>query len=181
MNNNKISGKYIIVTAVAVLTSWVLHEFAHWLTGVGMGYDMVMSLNQTFPVNGGLNSNKDYQLLSAGGPTFTILQALVIFLMMKKRNNIFLYPFLLVCFYMRFFAAVISFRNPNDEARISMYMNIGKFTLPVIVSLLLFFLVYKTSQSYKLSLRFNLLTLGLIIFFSSLIIMADQFLHIRLL
>jgi len=179
--HHKITDKYILVTGIAVLVSWLLHEFAHWTIGNILGYKMTMSLNKTFPVNGAFNSDADYQLISAAGPAITLLQAFLIFLLMKKQGPILLYPFLLTCFYMRLFATVISFRRPNDEARISNSLNIGNFTLPLIVTAVLFFLVYKTSVANKLTTQFNLLTLGLIIFFSSVIILADQFLHIRIL
>jgi hypothetical protein len=82
---------------------------------------------------------------------------------------------------MRLFATVISFRHLNDEARISNSLAVGTFTLPISVTAVLLFLVYKTSVNHKFTFRFNLITLGLVIFFSSVIIMADQFLHIRLL
>jgi hypothetical protein len=146
-----------------------------------LGYKMVMSLNKTTHVNGGFKSDKHYQLISAAGPAVTILQAFLVFFLMKKQKTIFLYPFLFSCFYMRLFAAVISFRHLNDEARISNSLAIGTFTLPAIVTATLLFLVYKTSINNKFTVRFNLITLGMVIFFSSVLIMADQFLHIRLL
>jgi hypothetical protein len=179
--NNKITGKYIMIAALAVSFSWVLHEFAHWTAGNMLGYKMAMSLNKSFPVNGVLNSDKDYQLISAAGPVITLVQAFLVFFLMKKQKTNLLYPFLFTCFYMRLFAAVISFRHLNDEARISNSLAIGTFTLPIIVTTVLLYLVYKTSVNNNLTLRFNLLTLGLVILFSSIIIMADQFLNIRLL
>jgi hypothetical protein len=181
LENNKITGKYILVTALAVLFSWMLHEFAHWTAGSLLDYNMGMSLNKTFPVNGVFNSDEDYQLVSAAGPAITLLQALLVFVLMKKEKTNLLYPFLFTCFYMRLFATVISFRHLNDEARISHSLAIGTFTLPIIITTVLLFLVYKTSITKKFTLRFNLFTLGLVIFFSSVIILADQFLAIRLL
>jgi hypothetical protein len=180
-NNNKITVKYILVTGLAVLFSWVLHEFAHWTAGNMLGYEMVMSLNKNTPVNGFFKSDKHYQLISAAGPFITLLQAFLVFFLMKKQKTTLLYPFLFSCFYMRLFATVISFRHLNDEARISNSLAIGTFTLPIIVTAVLLLLVYKTSVNNKFTFRFNLITLGLVIFFSSIIIMADQFLHIRLL
>jgi hypothetical protein len=181
LENNKITGKYILVTMLAVLFSWVLHEFAHWTAGNLLGYNMGMSLNKTFPVNGVFNSDEDYQLISAAGPAITLLQALLVFFLMKKEKTNRLYPFLFTCFYMRLFATVISFRHLNDEARISNSLVIGTFTLPIIVTAILLLLLYKTSVNKNFTLRFNLFTLGLIILFSSIIILADQFLTIRLL
>lgn len=181
LTNNKITGKYILIAGGAVLFSWVLHEFAHWTAGNMLGYKMIMSLNQTTPVSGVLSSDKDYQLISAAGPAITLLQAFLVFFLMKKRKTNLLYPFLFACFYMRLFATVISSRHLNDEARISHSLAIGTFTLPTLVTAVLLFMVYKTSVDNKFTIRFNLITLGLVILFSSVIILADQFLHIRLL
>lgn len=177
----KVTGKSVFVTGIAVLLSWILHEFAHWTAGTLLGYEMGMSLNKTFSLSGGFKNNGDYQLISAAGPAFTILEAFVVYWLIRYRKLVVLYPFLLTCFYMRFFAAVISIRRPNDEAKISAYFSLGTFTLPIIVTAILLLLVYKTSRNNNLSLRFNMLTLGLIIFFSSIIILSDQFLHVRLL
>jgi hypothetical protein len=173
--------KYILITVVAVAASWVLHELAHWTAGTLLGYEMGMTLNKAFPINGKYNSGLHYQLVSAAGPVFTLIEAFVVFFIMQQKKIAAVYPFLFTCFYMRLFAAVISIRNPNDEARISESLELGTFVLPVIVAAILFFLLYKTSARYKFSAGFNVINLVLIILFSSVIILTDQFFHIRLL
>jgi hypothetical protein len=179
--NKTISSQYILITFIAVVASWVLHEFAHWVAGELLEYEMGMTLNKAFPVNGKYNSDLHYQLVSAAGPAFTLIEAVVIFFIMRRKKIIALYPFLFTCFYMRLLAAVISVRNPNDEARISESLGLWAFVLPVTMAAVLFFLLYKTSVRYKFSIGFNVITLVLIILFSSVIILADQFFHIRLL
>ena len=179
--NNTVTSKYILITAVAVAASWVLHELAHWTAGTLLGYEMGMTLNNAFLVSGKFSSDWHYQLVSAAGPVFTLLEAVVVFFIMRRKKIVSLYPFLFTCFYMRLFAAVITIRNPNDEARVSESLGLGTFVLPVIVTAILFFLLYKTSVRYKFSTRFNVINPGLIILFSSVIILADQFFHIRLL
>ena len=178
---NKIDKKYILISALAVFLSWVLHEFAHWAAGRYLGFDMGMSLNKTFPVKGQFDSDWQYQAVSAAGPVFTILEAFVFFLLLKQKKRKYFYPFLFTCFYMRFFAAAISVLNPNDEARISKSIGLGTFMLPVLVTVFLFFLIYKISEQYRFNLKFNIKTLGLTILFSSIIILTDQYFHIRLL
>lgn len=177
--NNTTGISYVLITALAVLLTWELHELAHWTVGTGLGYNMVMTLNTGYSLES--VTEVHYQLISAVGPIVTLLQAILIFLVMRRRNVRALYPFLFSCFYCRLFAAVISFLKLNDEARISKYLGIGTFTLPLIVSAILFFLVYRTSRRYGFSLKFNVINLGLVIFFSSVIILSDQFFHIRLL
>jgi hypothetical protein len=178
---NSINGQYILATFIAVVVTWILHELAHWATGTCLGYEMDMTLNASFPADGKYGSDGDYQLISAAGPLFTLLQAILLFLLLQKKKIIALYPYLFTCFYMRLLAAGISVLNPNDEARVSQSMGLGRYTLPIIVVIILFLLLYKISCKYHLSRKFNAITLGLVMLFSSALILTDQFLHIRLL
>lgn len=181
IQQNKITGKYILVFFIAVLLSWVFHELAHVAAGEALGYNMGMRLNSAFPTAGKFSEDIHYHLISAAGPLFTIIQAIVFFLLMYKKNKPGLYPFLFVCFYMRLLATGISFFNPNDEARISTAMGIGKFTLPVIVTVILFYMVYKISKQYRFTKKFNLANFLLTMLFTSIIILSDQFFKIRIL
>ena len=178
---HKIDKTYIAVCAISVLLSWILHELAHWTVGESLGYKMVMTLNSSCPISGHFSSDSHYQIISAAGPVFTLGEAILFYVLMKNRNRVILYPFLFTCFYMRLFATIISFINPNDEARISSAIGIGKFTLPLIMTSVLFLFIYKTTKEYKFDLKFNLTNLGLIILFSSFIILADMYLKVRLL
>lgn len=181
VKDNKVGAKYILICLLAVVLSWVLHEFAHWITGVALGYDMTMTLNATYPTNRKMNSEADQQIMSAAGPLFTLLQAVVIYILMKSKQRKLLYPFLFTCLYMRLLAMGLSFINPNDEARISKYLGIGTFTLPLIVSAFLFLLVYRISKQYSFSKKFNAINVGLVMLFSSILVLADQAWHVRIL
>lgn len=177
----KIDAKYILVFGIAVFSTWILHELAHWAVGECLGYKMAMSLNSGHSISEQYVNNLDYQIISAAGPVFTMLEAILIFILMNQRMRLMLYPFLFTCFYMRLFATVISIRRPNDEARISSAMGIGKFTLPIIVTGILLLLVYQISRKYRFDAKFNLANLGLVILFSSMIILLDMYFKIRLL
>ncbi|MEP7237032.1 MAG: hypothetical protein ABI685_04175 [Ferruginibacter sp.] len=177
----KINFKYILITAIAVFLSFELHELCHFFTGEFLGNKMAMTLNSAYPLNGFYLKESHYTLVSAAGPIFTIIQAIIFYFFLKKYNNYYLYPWLLIPFFMRFAAMVLSFRRPNDEARISNYLGLGTFTLPLIVSVFLFFLVFKINQKHNYTKRFNLITLLLILCFYSTIILADKYFHIRLL
>lgn len=179
--NKKYVAKYIAVFALAVLFSWTSHELAHWVVGEYLGYAMGMTFNSSYPLEGRYYQNWHYQLISAAGPIFTLSEALLIFVLMIRRKRVLLYPFIFTCFYMRLFAALISFGNPNDEARISSAIGIGKFTLPIIVSAVLFAAVYKISKVYGFDRKFILTNLGLVILFSSIIILVDMYFKVRLL
>ncbi len=176
-----ISKKYTAIFAVAVFSSWMLHELFHWLMGNRLGYDMVMTLNSSYPAGGQYRSDADFQLISAAGPLFTLCEAILVFFLMKYRRMILLYPFLFTCFYMRFLAGLISILNPNDEARISTALGLGEFTLPAVMATILFMLCYSISKKYALGIKFNLANLGLAILFSTMIILSDMYGHIRIL
>ena len=160
---------------------WSLHELSHWAVGEYLGYDMRITLNGAFPANDQFNSDRDYQIISAAGPIFNLVIGILFFILMIQRQRKLLYPFLFTCFYSRLLATLLSFRNPNDEARISKAFGLGTFTLPAIMTAILFFFVYKISRDYKFLIKFNLINLGLTILFSSVIILTDQYLHIQLL
>ena len=180
-SKSRFTKKYIFIFVIAVVSSWILHELAHWAVGEYLGYEMEMTLNGSYPLNGKYDRDLDYQFISAGGVIFTLFEATLVFVLMTFRNRIFLYPFLFTCFYMRLLATIISLFNPNDEARISDALGWGKFTLPLIVTGFLFILVYRITKLYKFDIKFNLGNSGLVIIFSSVIILMDMFFKIRLL
>jgi len=182
MANKKVSVTYVIATLIAVIFTWILHEFAHWLTSESFGHETIMRLNGTSPIDG--KSVTDWQkiLISASGPLITLIQALTIFVVLKPDNwNKNLYPFLFTAFYMRLMAGIMNFINPNDEGRISAFLGIGTFTLPIIITGILFFLVYKISKKHHLGWKFQLATTLIVMIFSSILILSDQFFGIRIL
>ncbi len=173
---------YSISSLIAVLFTWMIHEFSHWITGKSLGYDVGMTLNTVYLKSGAYKTQLHATLISASGPLITVLQAIVVFFYFNKKGwKKHWYPFLFTAFYTRLMAAIISYFNSNDEARISEVMGIGKYTLPLIVTGFLFYLIYITSKKYRLKWQFQLYTIVLIIFFSSLLILSDQFITIKLL
>ena len=182
MTDQKITFNYLLAIIVGVLFTWVLHEFLHWFTAELMGYESVLRLNSVYPVNKDEQPDWDKIYISAAGPVVTILQALVVFLILKKnRWNKLIYPLLFIPFYMRALAGIINFLNPNDEGRISQFLGLGLYTISIAVSGILLFLVYKISKKYKLNWKFHLWTTLLVLVFSTLLIMLDQLFKIRIL
>jgi len=113
----------------------------------------------------GLKEGQNYsnewhgQIVALAGPIFTILQAVAFFLILKKTKKIKWYPFLFIAALMRLFATLISgFIKPNDEARVSEWLGIGKMTLPIIVSLILIYLVIDISKTININWKFNTAT-----------------------
>ena len=183
-NDAIINLKYILATIVAVLFTWIVHEFCHWIAGRCLGYQMAMTLNSAYPTsNGGFRHDWEYQVSGSAGPIFTIIEAIAIYSFMQHKRVVLLYSALFICFLSRFGATMLSFKvnNLNDEARISKYLGIGTFTLPVIVTLFLFALLAHTTIRYKLNPKFvffNFLLSGSLIY--SLVQTHNHF-HWRLL
>ncbi|WKD86974.1 hypothetical protein KCTC32516_02354 [Polaribacter huanghezhanensis] len=179
--DKKITFKYVLAIIIAVIFTWSIHEFAHWLTSELLGYKASMSINGTSLVNGQNPTDWHTLFISASGPIVTFLQGFIVFIILKTQNwNKYLYAFLFTAFYMRLLAGLMNFINPNDEGRISAFLGIGFFTLPILVSSLLFFMIYKISKKYSLNWRFQLGTYLIVMFASSFLILYDQFLGIRI-
>ena len=181
MTDKKLTFNYILVVTVAVIFTWVIHEFAHWLTSGLLGYETIMRLNGTSPANGENVNDWHKIFISASGPIVTILQGLMAFIILKNQTwNKYIYPLLFTAFYMRLLAGLMNFVNPNDEGRIGAFLEIGIFTLPLIVSGLLFYMVHNIAKKFTLSLKFQLWTTLIVMVVSSMLILSDQFFGIRI-
>lgn len=182
MNDQYITLRYVLALVAAVLFTWLLHEFTHWLTSELLGYESILRLNTVSPIKGQNPTASHKALISASGPVITIIQAVIAFVILNKKGwNKYIYPFLFVPLYMRVLAGFMNFINPNDEGRLGEYLGIGIFTISVLVSLFLFILVYRTSKKYKLTKKLNVLTVLFILIISSILILSDQFLKFRIL
>lgn len=173
---------YALVIFIAVLSTWIAHEGAHWLTSEMLGYKTLMTLNSTRLAKGHYAESWQPILVSIAGPLFTVLQAFIAFLWLKRKGwSEYIYPFLFTAFYMRALAGFMNFINLNDEGRVSHFLGYGTFLLPLIFSGVLFYLVYSVSSTYHLSRKYQISTLLLVMLFSSVLILSDQWLHIQLL
>ena len=178
---NTLSLKYIVITVIAVILTWLLHEFGHWAAGEMLGNDMVMTANTGYPVSGAYKQPWHAVIIDSAGPLITIIQAVIVYLLLKNRHTILLFPFLLTCLYMRIIAGALNVINLNDEGRISNTAGLGTWTVPAIVIALLFFLVYKTVKARQISTKVVTITILIIMFISSMIVLGDQMVKIRLL
>jgi len=166
--------KFILYSLLAVVFTFMVHEFTHWTIGEFLGYEMRMTLNIVYPIAGKYNKDWHYAVISSVGPLITLLQAIIFFLLIKHCSNKNFYPFLFTCFYLELMSGVMNFRNPNDLGRIGQYLNIGLFTLPILFTAAHFMLVYKTSKRENYERRFMVTTLLLIILFSSIWVLTNQ-------
>lgn len=182
MTDQKINWKYLLACIGAVFFTWILHEFTHWITSESLGYESKMTLNKVSPIAGQNYTDLHNVYVSASGPLITIIQVIIVFMVLSKGKwNKFLYPLLFTPLYMRLLAGGMNFINPNDEGRISEYFGLGVFTLSILVSVILFALVYKISIKYQLNWKFQTWTTLIIMFASSILILSDQIMGIRIL
>ena len=179
-NGAGVSFLYVFITLLAVVVTWLIHEFAHWCTGEILENQMIMTLNTSYPVLGKYQHVWHEHLISAAGPIITLSQALVAYCLMRRNSSIYVFPFLLTCLYMRTLAGIMNMINLNDEGRISNATGLGSFTIPFVIFGILFYLVYRIVQERKLKARFILITTLLIMLFSSALILSDQFFKIIL-
>lgn len=134
---------YLWLVVVFVMTNLV-HESAHWLMGAALGMDMRFGLNGVRY----LSSTSDSQraLADAAGPLATILQGMIAYVLLSRTASLKAFAFLYAAAFMRLVAGLVSVLHPNDEARLSMYFGLGKWTLPVLVAAGLIALAVKGSR-----------------------------------
>ena len=166
--------KIILYTILAVAFSFLVHEFAHWTMGEFLGYEMRMTLNTGYPVAGKYEQAWHYTVISAVGPLITFLQAIIFYILIRKYSNRNLYSFLFTPFYLIFLSTILGYRNPNDLGRVSLDLNIGLVTLPILFTVIHFILLYKISKRENYERKFIVATLLLIILFSSVWILTNQ-------
>lgn len=181
-NNNKIDLKYAGWVAILVMLSWFVHELAHWVTSsLIFGCESGITLNSVYPVDGSYQSQSHMIWISAAGPMVTLLVTVLAYsLLIKKGWNKFLYPFLALAVYMRGLAGLLNFISLNDEGRIGNALGIGNFTLSILITGFFGVLLFKANKQYELTKPFQWKTLGLVVLFSSILIMSDQFLKVIL-
>lgn len=170
----KITYQYILISALAVVFTFLFHELTHFITGEILGYNMKMTLNSASPVSGNYINSLHENIVSISGPVFTVIQAIAFYLIIKKTKNYLLYPFLFAPFLMRIMAMVVSIYNPNDEARVSEWLGIKLWTLPILVVLLLFLLIYKSSKQQGYTFKFNAINYLLATVCISAVVLLNQ-------
>lgn len=168
------TSKYVLITMIAVMFTWTLHEFFHWTAGELLGNDMIMTLNTCYPKSGQYLASWHATVISAAGPVITLIQAIIFYYLLKNKFSKFLFPFLLTCLYMRFLAGAMNFINPNDEGRISLDLGLGTFTLSIFMVGILSYLTYDISKKSGFKTKLIVTTTLLIMLFSSILILSDQ-------
>lgn len=153
LTESKINWKIALLFIPVAFLTYLFHEFGHWIVGEILGNDMVLSLNNA-TARSGYYIEKTHDLyISMGGPVFTILQAIVFLAIIEKTKSIYAYPVVFFAAFSRFFSIVFGGFSQQDETRISSMLDIGIYTVGIIVLLVLFLIVWRSSYSLKLNLK----------------------------
>ena len=153
LTESKINWKIALLFIPVAFLTYLFHEFGHWIVGEILGNDMVLSLNNA-TARSGYYIGKTHDLyISIGGPVFTILQAIVFLAIIEKTKSIYAYPVVFFAAFSRFFSIVFGGFSQQDETRISSMLDIGIYTVGIIVLLVLFLIVWRSSYSLKLNLK----------------------------
>ncbi|MEQ1585376.1 MAG: hypothetical protein ABL895_05820 [Cyclobacteriaceae bacterium] len=155
MADSKIDLKLYLLFIPVAYVSYLFHEFGHWIVGELLGNDMAYSLNFVWTKSGQYIDASHDLYVSIGGPVFTILQSIIFLLLLAKHKIIYLYPFLFFPMFMRFFSLVFGGFSIQDEARISVILNIGAYTFALGVLLILFMVVFRASRILRIDLKTN--------------------------
>jgi hypothetical protein len=134
---------------LAGFATFALHEAAHFATGWALGYDMTARLNGVSSLTPALLTHK--AIIDAAGPLATIAQAIVAFILLRHYKLNVAFAFLYFAAFMRVLATGVSTFNLNDEARLSLYLGIGTWTVPIMVSAGLLLLAWRGSRVLALT------------------------------
>ena len=166
-------GYYAWLIFAGVLT-YVIHEGAHWLVGEGLGYRMAASLNSARALSPTTATHA--ALISAAGPVITIVQGLVAYLWIRAGAGTAAFAFLLWAAFMRVVASGISLFMPNDEARVSSFLGLGTWTLPLVVSAGLVALTWVAARKLRMTWKPALGTYLIASIVSALVVGGDAML-----
>lgn len=176
----KITIKYVFFVLIAVFLSCFFHEFTHWFTGEVLGNDMVMTLNNVYPISDTYKNEWNKNIITISAPIFTVLQAVLFYFIIKKNKKIILYPFLFFPFVYRFFAGLANMAGPNDEGRFGQSLGIGLYTISILFCAFLLFLIYKATLQLKLSLKFNVINFLWCALFLFLIVFINDYFKVKI-
>ena len=150
---SKINLKVALLFIPVGFLTYLFHEFGHWIVGECLGNEMILRLNNADPKNGYYIDPTHNLYVSIGGPSFTIIQAIIFWTIIEKTKSIYVYPFIFLAAFLRFFSIAFGGFSKQDEARISSLLNINSYMVAIIVLLVLFMIVGRSSYKVNLKLK----------------------------
>ncbi len=149
---------FYLTMFIIIIATMLMHELVHWCVGTALGYKMYFTLTTSGVVAGGWRSDVDYAIVSIAGPVFTMVMGLFgAWLAISKRMQLG-YELIFTAFMQRFLAMVMSaIFIPNDEARVSMFLGLAWWIVPLVFVLPLLGLTVWSSRVLKFGLLVNFL------------------------
>jgi len=153
ITESKINREVALLFIPVAFLTYLFHESGHWIVGEMLGNDMVLSLNNANSHSGNYIGKTDGLYISMGGPLFTILQAIIFLALIEKTKSIYAYPVVFFAVFSRFFSLVLGEFSRQDEVRIAAMLDINKYTVAIIVVMVLFLALWRGSYLLKLNLK----------------------------
>jgi membrane-associated protease RseP (regulator of RpoE activity) len=151
----KLKAPFYLWFVFVFLITNLIHEGGHWLMAAALGMDPRFGLNTVRYAAGAADWQR--ALANAAGPLVTIVQGIMAYVVVRRRASLKAFAFLYAAAFMRMMAMLVSVMHPNDEARLSMYFGLGKWTLPILVAAGLIALAVKGSRRLGLGWKDHLL------------------------
>lgn len=134
---------YLEMFAIGILT-YILHEGLHWLAGTVIGAEMQASLNGVRYLTALSPAQRAF--VDIAGPAVTLMQAFIAYAVVKRQASMRAFAFLYMAAFMRIVAGLISLKFPNDEARVSVYLNLPAWILPAAMAGVMLSLIVLASR-----------------------------------
>lgn len=154
-SQKRIDLRFFILFIPVAFFSYLFHEFGHWSVGELLGNRMVYSLNYVWPKDGHYLQESQGLYVSIGGPAFSVLQALLAFLIIEKFSVRYAYPFAFFPMYNRSFSLLLGGFSKQDEARIAVLTGTGTYLVAIIVLVILLLIVIRSSLKLKICAKTN--------------------------
>ncbi len=149
----KINLKLALAFIPIAFLTYLFHEFGHWLFGELCSNRMTLSLNNAAPTSGHFTDGSAALWSAIGGPLFTILQALIFWLILSFTKSVYAYAFMFFAVFSRFFSIVFGGLHLQDEARIASMLDLNKYLPAALVLFLLFLILWRCHRIMKFGLK----------------------------
>ena len=152
--NNKPLLELLSFVPLTVVT-YFLHELAHYFAYVILDYEVLLKHNTVqLPQTSNAFSTTDAQFIYGSGVTFTFLQCLCAYLILKRKPLLLFFNILLAGFCLRLTVALAEFFSiveTSDEILLSKALNLPNYTITIIVLISLQILIVTARRKLGLS------------------------------
>ena len=137
------------------IVNYFFHELAHYFAYVILDYEVLLKHNTVqLPQTSNAFSTTDAQFIYGSGVTFTFLQCLCAYLILKRKPLLLFFNILLAGFCLRLTVALAEFFSiveTSDEILLSKALNLPNYTITIIVLISLQILFVKARRKLGLS------------------------------